>query len=333
MLIRIKRSRARVRVFGFCARRFLVGVDEPGAVAQSGQVGQRPHVLRHHQPGPAFAFAVASVGGRQRPAPTAATPHATPTPPTPASGPPPATPAPATTPAPAVPSRRRSRRRRRRGVGFVVRRRRAIVVVQTTITAAAAAFGGDRVDVAVHVAPIAPIPPPPIAVGRWWARDVRVGDDDGRGSGVRGGRVYDDAAAVRAGQQQLPRSGSDWVQPSPIAAHAQQTIVAAAPAAAPFVVDKLPEVERFADARSAHYAAQTARGGVGHGRGHGPAEHGHDDNAAAEFRTGHVDWPQRPITAVAGTQRDHRAAAKAAAIVSGRYQTAEDGWRRRRRRQ
>lgn len=174
---RMLRSRVLACACSHLFRRFVVGVNEPGAIAQPGPVGERPHVLRHHQPGPAFAFTVTGVDGGQRPAPT----------PQPQSAP------------SAPPSHRR--RRWRRGVGLVVHDRWTDVVVQT-----ATDFGssGGTVLVVVHAAPPAPAAD---AVGRWRSRDVRVGNDDGRGGSIRGRCVHDDATAVRAGQQQLPRAG------------------------------------------------------------------------------------------------------------------------------
>lgn len=306
----------------------MVGVHESGPVTQPGQVGERPHVLRHYQPGPAVTFPVAGVDERQRPAPAA--------PPPPAA----AAAAPPSAAAAAAPSAAASRRRRRRrGIGLVVRRRRADVV-ETAATAPAAGATSAAVVVVVRVSPRA-APSAAVAVRRWRPRDLRVGHDDRGGRGVGGCGGHDDAAAVRAGQQQLPRAGRGRLQQAPVAAHAQQAVVAAAPAAAPLGLDKLPEAERVADAGPAGGAAQTAgRGRVVHvyGRGRGPAEYGHDGHAAAQLRAGHVDRPQRPAAAVAGAQRvrvvvvQAAAAAAVVVVVGVRDQAAKERrrWRRQR---
>jgi len=306
----------------------LVGVHESGPVTQPGQVGERPHVLRHHQPGPAVAFPVAGVDERQWPAPAA------PPPPPPAAAPPSAAAAAA---APSAATAASWRRRRRRGIGLVVRRRRANVV-ETAATAPAAGATGAAVVVVVRVSPRA-APSAAVAVRRRWPRDLRVGHDDRGGCGVGGRGGHDDAAAVRAGQQQLPRAGRGRLQQAPVAAHAQQAVVAAAPAAAPLGLDKLPEAERVADARPAGGVAQTAGRGrvvLVYGRGRGPAEHGHDGHAAAQLRAGHVDRPQRPAAAVAGAQWvrvvvvQAAAAAAVVVVVGVRDQAAKERWRWRR---
>lgn len=132
------------------------------------------------------------------------------------------------------------------------------------------------------------------------------------------------------------------MQQAPFAAHAQQAVVAAAPAAAPLGLDKFPEAERVSDARPTRGAAQTtARGLVVHvyGRSRGPTEYGHDGDAAAQLRASHVDRPQWPAAAVAGAQRVRvvvvKAAAAAAAaavvvVVGVRVQAAKERRRQQR---
>jgi len=289
----------------------LVGIHESSPFTQPGQVGERPHVLRHHQPGPTLAFSVAGVDEWQRPAPA---------------------PAPTTAAAPSPTSA--SWRRRRRGVGFAVRRRRADVIETATAPARHAAPTNGTVN-AVVVVRISPrfASPPVVAVGRRRPCDLSVCNDD---RGGRGG--HDDATAVRSGQQQLPRTGRGRLQQTPVAAHTQQTVVAAAPAAAPLGLDKFSEAERVADAWPTGGVAQTtARGSVVHVYrcGRGPAEYGHDGHATAQLRAGHVDRPQWPATAVACAQRVRivvvQAAAAAAAavvvVVGVGNQTAKERWR------
>jgi len=120
------------------------------------------------------------------------------------------------------------------------------------------------------------------------------------------------------------------LQSASVAGHAQQAVVAAAPAAASLVLDKLPEAERVTNARCPGLAAQAADR-VGHGRGRRPAEHRHDDHAAAQLRAGHVDRPQRPAVAVTRAQRVRGVLVlgqAAATVVRGRGQAPEKRQRR-----